>query len=123
MLHLIGIKNCNKIRDTKKWLEERDIEYTFVDLKKEPLTRHELEDLREKVGLDVLVNKRGMKWRSLGLAQKDLSEDELFEQLLEHQVMIKRPVLAEEHAVLVGYDEEAFEAFVEQNEASEEDPS
>ncbi len=112
MLHVIGIKNCNKIRDTRKWLEERDVDFEFIDVKKNPLSRHELKELEEKVGLNTLVNKRGMKWRNLGLKDKDLNEEELFEALLEHQVMIKRPVLVDEEAVLVGYDEDSFETFV-----------
>ncbi|MDZ7756186.1 arsenate reductase family protein [Rhodohalobacter sp.] len=77
---------------------------------------NELKELEFKVGLDVLVNKRGRKWRDLGLAEKDLTDEELFEQLLEHQVMIKRPVLLEEESVLVGYDEESFEAFIAEPE-------
>jgi arsenate reductase-like glutaredoxin family protein len=43
----------------------------------------------------------------------------LFEQLLEHQTMIKRPVLLKEESVLVGYDEESFEAFTAGEEETE----
>ncbi|MCP9290215.1 arsenate reductase family protein [Gracilimonas sp. CAU 1638] len=100
-------------------MDEHDVEYEFIDVKKDPLTRDELKELEFKVGLDVLVNKRGRKWRDLGLADKDLSEEELFEQLLEHQVMIKRPVLMKDESVLVGYDEESFEAFIAEEEPEE----
>lgn len=119
MLHIAGIKNCDKIRDTKKWMEEHNVEYEFIDVREEPLTRDELKELEFKVGLDVLLNKRGRKWRDLGLADKDLSEEELFEQLLEHQVMIKRPVLIKDESVLVGYDEESFEAYIAEEEPEE----
>lgn len=112
MIEVYGIKNCDKVKKTFKWLNENDVDYHFFDLKKEPLTREELEEFVHRIGLDVLVNKRGMKWRQLGLKDKNLSDDELFEQLLEHQVMIKRPVLVHEEAMLVGYDEDSFEAFV-----------
>lgn len=113
MIQVYGIKNCNKIRDTFTWLDDNNVDYEFVDLKKEPLTREELKSFADQIGLDVLINRRGMKWRQLGLKDKNLSDDELFEQLLEHQVMIKRPVLVKGEAILVGYDEDAFEAFVE----------
>jgi len=113
MIQVYGIKNCNKIRDTLLWLKEQKIEHTFYDLKKEPLTREELAEFVHRIGLDVLVNKKGMKWRQLGLKDKDLNDDELFNQLLENQTMMKRPVLINEEAILVGYDEEAFEHFVE----------
>jgi len=114
MLHLIGIKNCNKVRDTKNWLEDNNQKYEFIDLKKEPLSETELADLKDKVGLDVLINKRGMTWKRLGLKGKNLPEEELFEALLNNQTMIKRPVLIKNEAVLVGYDEEAFEEFLNQ---------
>ena len=113
MIKVYGIKNCNKVRDTFKWLKENDVEYEFIDLKKEPLSEGKLDEFVHKVGLDVLVNRRGMKWRQLGLKDKNLNEDELFDQLLEHQVMIKRPVLEKGEAILVGYDEDSFEGFLE----------
>lgn len=112
MIQVYGIKNCNKVRDTFSWLKKNDIEYEFVDLKKEPLNREELQSLVQQIGLDVLVNKRGMKWRQLGLKDENLSDDELFEVLLENQSMIKRPVLVQDQAIMVGYDEDSFEAFV-----------
>ena len=112
MLKVYGIKNCNKVRDTFKWLEENEVDYEFIDLKKEPLSEGKLDEFVHKVGLDVLINKRGTTYRNLGLKDKDLSEDDLFDVLLENQTMIKRPVLEQDDAVLVGYDEDAFDSFV-----------
>ncbi|MEX0844723.1 MAG: arsenate reductase family protein [Balneolaceae bacterium] len=119
MLHIVGIKNCNKIRDTKAWMEEHGVDYEFIDVKKEPLTKDELKELEFKVGLDVLVNKRGRKWRDLGLADKDLNDNELFEALLKNQTMIKRPVLIKDESVLVGFDEESFETFISEEPEKE----
>ncbi|MDX1641937.1 MAG: arsenate reductase family protein [Balneolaceae bacterium] len=113
MIEVYGIKNCDKIRKTKKWLKENDIEFEFFDLKKEPLTKEELEEFVYRVGLDTLINKRGRTWRDLGLKEQDLSDEELFKKLYEHQTMIKRPVLISGEAMLVGYDEDAFETFVD----------
>jgi len=113
MIKVYGIKNCNKIRDTRKWFDEQDVDYTFVDVKKEPIPPEQLADFTEKVGLDVLINRRGTKWRQLGLADEDLTEQELFEQLLEHQTMIKRPLITKGEAILVGYDEDSFKNFID----------
>lgn len=119
MLHLVGIKNCNKIRDTKAWLEDKEIPFTFIDVKKEPLSSEELQELADKVGLEVLVNRKGMMWRKLGLADQNLTDEALFNVLLENQNMIKRPVLIKDEAVLVGYDEESFESFVKDDSDEE----
>ncbi len=115
MLHVIGIKNCNKIRDTKNWLDEKGVEYEFVDVKKEPLSLEEIKELEFKVGLDVLVNKKGMTYRNLGLKDKEISTEEMLELLEQNQSMIKRPVLIKDEAVLVGYDEDAFTGFIKED--------
>ncbi|MEX0771445.1 MAG: arsenate reductase family protein [Balneolaceae bacterium] len=112
MIEVYGIKNCNKIRDTRAWLKAKGVDYTFIDVKTNPLSEEKLDEFVHKLGLDRLVNRRGMKWRQLGLAGKNLSDQELFKQLLEHQTMIKRPLLVRDKGVMVGYDEDAFEKFV-----------
>jgi arsenate reductase len=116
MLHITGIKNCDTIRKTLKWLDKREQPYVFRDVKKDPLSAEELDDLIGRAGLYTLVNKRGMKWRSLGLAKQDLSDQEMAETLLEHQTMIKRPVVEAEgsKAVQVGFDEDALDDFIKE---------
>lgn len=115
MLHITGIKNCDTVRKTLKWLDAREQAYEFRDLKKAPLSPEELSGLIQRAGLYTLVNKRGMKWRQLGLAKQDLSDQQMAETLLEHQTMIKRPVIEAEgsEAVLVGFDEDAVADFIE----------
>jgi len=120
MVHLIGIPNCDKIRVTKKWLDNQGIDFELIDVKKEPLTQDELKDLEFKVGLDVLVNSRGTTYRNLKIKDQNLDDDQLFDVLLENQTMIKRPVVVFENSVMVGYDEEAFEAFFKEHNLMEE---
>lgn len=120
MLHIIGIPNCNSVRKTQKWMQEKGIEFEFVNVKEAPLTLDELKELEFKVGLDVLLNRKSQTYRNLGLKNKDLSDEEMLEVLHQHQTLIKRPVLVFENSVLVGYDEEAFEQFALENNLIEE---
>ncbi len=113
MLEVIGITNCNTIKKTKEWLSEKDVSYSFRDVKKDPLSPNELAELVMRAGLDTLVNRKGRKWKMLGLSDKELSDNDLFEVLLEHQTMIKRPVLRKGEAVMVGFDEDALQNFIE----------
>ena len=112
MIQVYGIKNCNKIRNTLHWLKEREVEHTFYDLKKEPLTREELDEFIYRIGLDVLLNKRGTTWRRLDLNEAEMSDEKITEVLLQNQSMIRRPVLIKDEAMIVGYDEDAFEEFI-----------
>lgn len=112
MIQILGIKNCNTVQKTLKWMDENGHEFEFIDLKKDPLNDTELAELVHKVGIETLANKRGMKWRNLGLAGRDVSARELFDLLLEHQTMIKRPVVIKDEAVMVGFDEESMADFL-----------
>jgi Spx/MgsR family transcriptional regulator len=116
MLEVIGIANCNTIKKTKEWLSDQGVSYSFRDVKKEPLSPNELAELVMRAGLDTLVNRRGRTWKMLGLADKELTDNDLFEVLLERQTMIKRPVLRRGEAVMVGFDEDALTNFVEGEE-------
>jgi Spx/MgsR family transcriptional regulator len=112
MLHIVGIKNCNTVQKTLKWLQERNVEFTFQDVKKDPLADEEILDLVKKLSLETVINKKGSKWRSLNLSDKNLSDQQLFDLLTEHQTMIKRPVIYRDGSVLIGFDEDALESFI-----------
>lgn len=112
MLHIIGIKNCDTVKKTLKWLEERDIEFTFQDVKKDPLSDEEVLDIVKKLSIETVINKRGTKWKSLNVADKKLSDQQLFDLVTEHQTMIKRPVIYREDSVMIGFDEDALESFI-----------
>jgi Spx/MgsR family transcriptional regulator len=114
MITVIGIPNCDTIRKTRKWLESNNVEYTFVDVKKEPLTMSEIADLASMVSFDTLVNRRGTTWRDLKLGDVELTDQQLLELVEKNQTLIKRPVIVDEEGVaMVGFDEDALARFVE----------
>lgn len=111
MITIIGIKNCSTMKKAFDWFEDRNVAYDFRDVKKEPLGADELTALWKHFGDEKLINRRGMMWRKLGLAQKDLSEKELFEALMSNQNMMKRPVVLDSQTpVAIGFSEEEFES-------------
>lgn len=114
MVQILGIKNCDTMKKTFKWLEANDFDYDFRDVKKDPLEIAEIRSLAGRVGIDVLVNRRGRKWRSLEIGDLELSDDQLIELLHEHQTMMKRPVVVVGDAVMVGFEESALETFLEE---------
>ena len=120
MFKVLGIKNCDTMKKTFRWMDEHKVDYEFIDLKKTPLSEKEIQAISELVGLDVLLNRRGMTWKKLGLSNQELSKKELIHVLSEHQTMIKRPVIiGEDNAILVGYDEDAFIGFLLEDDGAQ----
>ena len=112
MITLYGVPQCQKIRKTKALLETNGIDYTFVNVKKHPLTREELKKVVDQLGLQSVLNSKGPTFRKLGLKGQNLSEDELFEWLLKEQGMINRPLIKKGDVYWVGFDEQGVLNFV-----------
>ena len=62
MTTLYGIKNCDTVKKTRKWLEANAIDYTFHDFRVEGITEELVNNWLEQQPLDKLVNKRSTTW-------------------------------------------------------------
>ena len=65
-----------------------------------------------QLGIDLVVNSKGATYRKLGLKQKNLNEDELFEVLISEQGMIKRPLIENKGRFWIGFDETGILDFI-----------
>ena len=111
MITLYGIPNCGSVKKAKDWLNGEGLAFEEVNWKKRPITRAEMARFVDQKGMDVVLNRRGMTWRKLGLKDQNLSDEQLLDQLLEHQGLMKRPVIDRDGDLIVGYDAEAYAAF------------
>lgn len=105
-MRLYGIVNCDTVRKARAWLDERGVEYEFVDFRKAPPERAALAHWCALVGWETLVNRRGVTWRRLDAADRDRVVDapSAVEAMLAHPSAIKRPVVEAGATVFVGFD-------------------
>lgn len=110
--HLYGIPNCDTVARARKWLDEKGVEYTFHDYKKEGADPAKLAEWILAHGLDTILNKRGTTWRRLSDAEKADAGDagKAKALLVQHPSMIKRPVVEHNGASLVGFKEDQWSA-------------
>jgi Spx/MgsR family transcriptional regulator len=113
MIKLYGIPNCNKIRNTIKILEEKDIEYEFINVRKTPITQDLLKKVVDSLGMDAIFNKKGATYRRLNLNYENMSDPERFENILNEQSMIKRPLMERDGKFHVGFDEQDILKFIQ----------
>jgi len=109
LIELFGIANCDTMRKARRWLDAEGVAYRFHDYRKEGLDSKMLAAWVERVGWEVLLNRRGTTWRKLSDAERaDLDKQKAITLMLAHPAMIKRPVLVMNDAVEVGFSPEQY---------------
>ena len=63
MLRVYGIKNCDTVRKTLKWLEQRSVPHEFHDFRVDGLDEKALRGWLESPLGDELLNRRSATWR------------------------------------------------------------
>ena len=109
----VNYPKCSTCRKAKKWLDEHDIEYGSRHIIDDNPSADELRKWWEISGLPLkrFFNTSGMKYRELKLKDKlpDMSEDEQLNLLATDGMLVKRPILASDDVVLVGFKEKEWE--------------
>lgn len=112
MVTLYGIANCDTVKKARTWLAEQGIDYTFCDFKKTPPSAEFLTACLQQIPLDTLLNKRGTTWRKLTAEQQAKAQDknQAIELMMAYPSVIKRPVLAVNQHISVGFGSDDYQA-------------
>ncbi len=109
----VNYPKCSTCRKAKKWLDEQNIEYDSRHIVEDNPTADELRKWWEISDLPLkrFFNTSGMKYRELKLKDKlpDMSEDEQLDLLATDGMLVKRPILAGDDVVLVGFKVKEWE--------------
>ncbi|WP_115718245.1 ArsC family reductase [Gallaecimonas mangrovi] len=109
MTTIYGIKNCDTIKKARKWLEENAISYQFHDYRVDGLRQQQLKYWAKELGWEAMLNKRGTTFRQLPDSDKDnLNEDKAIALMLQHPALIKRPLLATDETLALGFKAENY---------------
>ncbi|WP_342388568.1 Spx/MgsR family RNA polymerase-binding regulatory protein [Salinicoccus bachuensis] len=116
MITLYEYPKCTTCRKGKKFLQENDVEFESIDMVKQPPDAGRLSELVERSGrnIDDFFNKRGKKFKELGLKERldEMTEEEKIELLSTDGMLIRRPLLYDGSGVVIGFKEEEYKQFV-----------
>jgi arsenate reductase (glutaredoxin) len=86
---------CGTSRNTLALIRNAGIEPTIIEYLKTPPDRATLKDLISRMGVRprVLLREKGTPYGELGLGAENWSDDQLIEQMLEHPILINRPIV------------------------------
>ena len=107
---LYGIPNCDTVRKARSWLGRHGIVYEFRDLRHPVPGQAMLEHWIDRLGLDAVLNRRGMTWRRLDAAEQAAVVDRASAVvlMLTRPTVIRRPILERGALLLAGFDEQEW---------------
>src|SRR5699024_3905416 len=112
MITFYEYPKCTTCRKGKKFLADNNLEFTEIDMVKHVPAKDTLKGILDKSShsIDDFFNKRGTKFKELGLKERlqDLSEEEKLELLASDGMLIKRPMVVLDDDVLLGFKEETY---------------
>ena len=104
---------CTTCQRAKAFLDSRGVAYDLRDIKLENPTADELRGPWKKSGLPLkkFFNTSGLQYKALGLKDKlpDMDEEAQLSLLASDGMLVKRPILAGEDFVLVGFRQAEWE--------------
>ncbi|PIJ51583.1 ArsC family reductase [Erwinia sp. OLTSP20] len=118
MLKIYGIKNCDTVKKARRFLQEQQVDAHFHDYRTDGLDAGLLARFIDSLGYQALLNTRGTTWRKLDETTRNNVQDaaSAAELMLAHPSLIKRPLLlAENGAMLLGFDAQRYTAFIQEN--------
>jgi arsenate reductase len=106
-----GIKACDTMKKARAWLDGHGVAYAFHDYKAAGIDAETLKGWAGQVGWEVLLNRSGTTFRGLPEADKQgLDEAKAIRLMVAQPSMIKRPVLAIDGRLLVGFKPDQYAA-------------
>lgn len=104
--HLSSCSTCQRIIKTL----EPSADVILQDIKTEQITEEQLQEMKEMAGTyEALFSRRAMKYRSMGLNEMELSEEDYKRYILEEYTFLKRPVMISGDQIFVGNSKKVVE--------------
>ncbi|HXG84337.1 MAG TPA: Spx/MgsR family RNA polymerase-binding regulatory protein [Pyrinomonadaceae bacterium] len=108
------LPECGTCQKAQRFLDRHGVEITrFRDIKEEPLSRLEVENLARMLGgAENLFSRRAVKYREMKLGERELSTEEMLDLMTSEYTFLKRPILIVEDRAVAGFFEKTFESFL-----------
>lgn len=105
-LQVFGRKKDRETQKADRWLKERRVEFSFIDLDQKALSPGELDSIaRAAGGYETLVDTEGTEYKKGGWAHRSFDPRE---ELLAHPGLVQTPILRLAPRAVVGFDEVAW---------------
>ncbi len=110
MIKIYGIPNCDSVKKAITFFTKHNISYKFHDFKKEGLSILICKHWLTLQPASVLLHKKSTAWKLLTSVEQNQtnSNTDLINLFVQHNNLIKRPVIEYKTKLYVGYNEELY---------------
>ena len=107
IFYLESCSTCQRILKELQPLEGVELQ----EIKSQPITPDQLEQMKNLAGShEAVFSRRAMSFRQRGLHEKELSEQDYKNLILDHYTFLKRPVLVMDDQIFVGNSKKVVQA-------------
>jgi arsenate reductase len=111
MRKVYHLKNCGTCQRIIRDLGLVERGFVLQDIKQEPITAEALDGLAGLMGgYEPLFSRRAIKYKTLGLAGRTLSEADYRRYILEDYTFLRRPVVVVDGRLFAGSEQRTLEA-------------
>ena len=105
-----GIPNCDTTKKALALLKKHKTDFSFYDYKQQGISKEKLQGWIAKLGLETIFNKRSTTWKELPAAEQKKAGNETgaIQLMMQHNSIIKRPVIEIGDEILAGFNETAI---------------
>lgn len=104
-----GIPTCGTVKKARKWLDERGIEYDWIDFRKTPPLPKQVERWFEVFGVKSMKNTSGGAYRAFGPEKKTWSDKRWLEEFKKDPMLLKRPIIEiDGEPITIGFKEDFY---------------
>lgn len=113
MKTIFYLPSCSTCQRILKSLPNLD-EFELRDIKSEAITDQEIKAMHKLAGsYEALFSRRAMKYKSMGLKDMELGEDNYRQYILSEYTFLKRPVVILDQQIFIGSAKKNIEALIQ----------
>ena len=95
---------CSKSRQALGLLQEQGIEPEVVEYLKTPLSTQTLQNLCQKLGVNVvdMMRTKEREFKELGLGDRGVTDNELLQAMTQNPILLERPIVVCDDKAVIG---------------------
>jgi arsenate reductase len=108
-IQIIGTKKCKETQKAERFFKERRIPYHFRDLTEKGISKGELENIKQAIPLEELIDKEGKQYKKRGLQYMVYDVETEF---LDDPLLLKTPIVRNGRLATVGYRPDVWKEWI-----------